>query len=284
MQFFVGSGLDCVTSIATALLVALGFYLVFGILRVYNMAHGDFVMIGAYSACLVTEYTKSWLLGVVTAPVVAGSVGLLLESVIIRRLYGRSNLSTLLATWGVSLCLVESVRLTFGPSGLFVDVPTSATLLVGGAPYPAYSLITVGVAGCAALIVLGTLRLTRAGLSTRATIEDPDAAEAAGVDTCRVYRWTFTAGSSLCGLAGAVVAPVAAVTPGMGLQYTILSVLIVLVGGYRTLAAPVVGAILVAGTRSVLSSAFGLTTATIGMLMVVVVVLIVRPGGVMSTR
>ena len=281
MEFLLGTFVDLVSSSGILIAIALGFYLVFGVMRVYNMAHGEFVMIGAYATALSQDAGLGLWSGVIVAPVVCGLLAIAVEFLAVRHLYGKDNLSTLLVTWGVSLCLIQGVRLLFGPSGRFVELPVSSTIEIVGAPIPVYNLYSVLFALLLVLVTGLLYSRTTFGVRLRATIEDDEAAELAGINTSELRRWTFVYGGAVAGFAGALVAPVASVTPFMGVRFTVLSVLAVLVGGRNTIWVPIVGGLVVGGGRSVLNAFSDSTIATVVMLLLVVTILLVRPGGIL---
>ena len=279
MDFAVGVTLDTLTSIASVVLIVVGFYLVYGLMRVVNMAHGDLMMMGAMCTSLVTQHGGGYWLGVLVATIVVAAVGLTAERLVIRHLYRRDSSMTLLATWGMSLVVIECVRLAFGPSGRFVDTPTDTILTLGAVPYPLYSLILVIAAAAVIGVLWLILYITPVGMRVRATMEDPKQAQFIGINVQLVYAITFTTGAALAGMAGALLAPRSAVTPQMGSELTLIAFLVVITGGVRSLLAPLAGSVLIGGVRSLLSSFFGVTTASIGMLVTVIVVLFLLPKG-----
>ena len=280
MDFWIGLALDVLTAIAVVLLSAIGLYVIYGLMRVINMAHGDMMMVGAYCTAASLQVTGSFWLGLLFASLVVGMLGFFIERLILRRLYGRGNLATLLATWGVGLVIVEVVRLWVGPSGWFVDAPLDRVISIYNTPYPLYSSFLVLCA--LALLTLMWLLLTRStlGIVIRATMEDPARAEAMGINTDAVYRWSFVSGSLLAGIAGGLLAPISAVTPYMGSDSATRAFLVVIVGGFGSLLSPITGSTLVGGARALLSSFLGVTTATIGMFSIVLITLLVKPLGI----
>lgn len=282
MQFFAGSTFDFLSAFSSILIVAVSFYIVFGVMRVYNMAHGEFVMIGAYCASLAQANGMGLWAPPLLTIVACSTLGVTLEALVVRRLYHRRDLSTLLATWGVSIVMSEACKMIFGPAGRFVDAPVTGVINFGGAAMPLYNFIVIGVGALMMAALYAMLRWTNLGLVVRATMEDPQAAAALGIAPSDVYRGCFVTSCVLAGLSGMLLAPTTAVTPSMGLGFTLRSVLVVLVAGPGMIAAPLVGSGIIGGTRSVLGSAFDVTTATMGMLIVVVLLLLFRPSGLIK--
>ncbi len=223
-------GFNVLTSIASLLLLVIGLGVIYGLMRIINLAHGEFLMLGAYATVLSANAgVNIWVAMLVVAPVFVGLFGLLVERTLIRFLYGRM-IDTMLATWGLSLALIGLVTSIFGTTVRGVSAPLGSFAI---GPYNAslYGAFTVAVA---ALVVLGLwtlLRATRFGLIVRATMQNPDMAAALGVPPGQVYMATFGLGAALTGLAGGVIAPLAGVAPGMGAAYVAKAFITVLGGG-----------------------------------------------------
>jgi branched-chain amino acid transport system permease protein/urea transport system permease protein len=271
--------LNVLVTVSITLLVAVGLYIVYGLMNVINMAHGELLTIGAFTVVIASEHGVPFWLGALLAAGVAGLVGLVLEAVVIRRLYGVGGLSTLLATWGVAIAAQQLLRIVFGPSAQFVSAPVSGTVNVLGTDYSAYRLVLLGVS----VVVLTGLVLvftrTSLGLTVRATMDGSDRAEAMGINSRRVYAVTFVVGSAMAGLAGALIAPLASVTPLMGTQYVVQAFLVVMVGGVGNVLAPIAGAVLIGGSSSLMTNYIGATPAQIAVLGGVVVAIYFRPNG-----
>lgn len=222
--------LDVATTVALLYVVAFGLLIIFGVMSVINLAHGAFIVIGAYSGLIVTNIGLSPWLSFVIAPVVGFVLGAVIEFVIVRHLYGRP-LDTILATWGLSIVLVQLVTLYFGRAAQFVDPPMRGFVEVGDITYSAYRLLLVGVAfllwGGFALFT----RFTEHGLVARAVIMNEGLARALGINTQRVRLVTFSLGSALAAFAGAAVAPMASIDPNLGLPFLIPAFMIVFVAG-----------------------------------------------------
>ena len=228
-------GLQVLTGIATLFIISLGLAVVFGMMRVINLAHGEFLMLGAYSAILSAGAgVNIWAAMLLVAPLTVGAVGVVVERVLIRRLYGRM-LDTMLATWGLSLALIGLVTVVFGNSVAGFSAPLGS-VSIGGFQTSGYALFLIA----AALVLLGgtwaVLRFTAAGLIARGTMQDPAMAAALGVSPSRVYAVTFAAGAALSGLAGALIAPFSGVVPTMGTSYIASTFITVITGGGAMLA------------------------------------------------
>ena len=223
-------GFNVISSIASLLLLVIGLGVIYGLMRIINLAHGEFLMLGAYATVLsVHAGVNIWLAMLVVAPVFVGLFGILVERALIRFLYGRM-IDTMLATWGLSLGLIGIVTSVFGTTVRGVSAPLGSFAI---GPYEAstYSGFTILVALVVVAGLWTLLKMTRFGLIVRATMQNPDMAAALGVTPGRVYMATFGIGAALTGLAGGVIAPVAGVAPGMGAVYVAKAFITVLGGG-----------------------------------------------------
>lgn len=245
MDFSAILALDVVSAVSSLVLVSLGLAIIYGMMRVINLAHGEFLMLGAYATVTTANRgVNIWIAMLVVAPLFVGLVGVLIERVLIRFLYGRL-VDTMLATWGLSLFLVGLTTAIFGNT--ITGVPTP----LGGFRIGAYtsSLYTLFLALVAILLLAGVfaaLRFTRFGLIARATMQNADMAAALGVNPTRVYMLTFAIGAAVTGLAGGLLAPVSGISPTMGAAF-VAKAFITVVGG---------GASILTGTASA-SGLFG---------------------------
>ncbi|MEO8713558.1 MAG: branched-chain amino acid ABC transporter permease [Acetobacteraceae bacterium] len=271
--------LQVATGVAVLLIISLGLAVIFGMMRVINLAHGEFLMLGAYSAIVSARAGLNiWLAMLVVAPVVVGAIGAVVERLVIRRLYGRM-LDTMLATWGLSLALIGAVTMIFGNSVSGFSAPLGS-ISIGGFRSSSYALFLIGAAAALLGGTWAVLRLTPAGLIARGTMQNPDMAAALGVSPGRVYAVTFAAGAALSGLAGALIAPFSGVVPTMGTLYIARAFITVVTGGAAMLAGTLSASALL-GSVSTLGTFF--TTPVLGeviMLGVAIVLLRLLPRGI----
>ncbi|EFH09572.1 branched-chain amino acid ABC transporter permease [Pseudoroseomonas cervicalis] len=221
---------NILNSIALLLLLSLGLGVIYGMMKVINLAHGEFVMLGAYTTVVCADAGLNiWLAMLVAAPLVCGLVGLVVERGLIRFLYGRM-IDTMLATWGLSLAMIGLVTTIFGNTVRGVSNPLGG-FTIGPYQTSLYGVfvILLAVAVCALLWL--ALRRLRFGLILRATMQNPDMAAALGVSPPRIYMATFAIGAALAGLAGGVLAPISGVSPGMGAAFIAKAFITVLGGG-----------------------------------------------------
>ena len=226
-------------AIASLALISIGLAIIFGMMRVINLAHGEFLMLGGYAAIVATHLgVNIWLAMLVVAPLAVGLIGIVVERTIIRFLYGRM-IDTMLATWGLSLFLIGVTTFIFGNTTVGISAPLGS-LAIGRYRTSAYTLVVIAVTAVVLAGVYVVLRHTRLGLIARGTMQNANMAAALGVKPPRVYAVTFGVGAALSGLAGGVLAPVSGVFPTIGVAY-IAKAFITVIGG---------GAAILAGTAS----------------------------------
>jgi branched-subunit amino acid ABC-type transport system permease component len=225
-------------AIASLALISVGLAIIFGMMRVINLAHGEFLMLGGYAAIVATNYGISiWLSILVVAPIVVGIIGVVVERTIIRFLYGRM-IDTMLATWGLSLLLVGLTTAIFGNTTVGISAPLGS-IQIGAYRTSAYTLFVIAVAVVVLGAIFAVMRWTRLGLIARGTMQNANMAAALGVNPPRVYAVTFGVGAALSGLAGAVLAPVSGVFPTIGVAYVAKSFITVIGGGAAILSGTV---------------------------------------------
>jgi branched-chain amino acid transport system permease protein len=217
-------------AIASLALMSVGLAIIFGMMKVINLAHGEFLMLGGYAAIEANRLGLSiWIAMLIVAPIVVGAIGIIIERTIVRWLYGRM-IDTMLATWGLSLFLVGLTTAVFGNTTVGLSAPLGS-FEIGQYRTSAYTLFVIGVAVVVLGGVLAVLRFTKLGLIARGTMQNANMAAALGVNPSRVYSITFGVGAALTGLAGAVVAPVSGIFPTIGAAYVAKCFITVIGGG-----------------------------------------------------
>src|ERR1700742_1837849 len=241
MQAFNGLSTFCVL-----LLMALGLAIVFGQMGVINMAHGEFLTIGAYTTYLLSQVSERWapwlqnayfLIAIVVAFALAGALGLLVEHFMVRYLYKRP-LDTLLATWGLSLIMQQVFRSTFGPREVSATLPDWLMRSVNPTPaidIPINGLLLIGLTVSLTALVFFGLFYTRAGVHVRATMQNRQMASAARINPRRVDRLTLAFGCGLAGIAGAAFTTIGSTGPTSGSLYIVDTFLVVVFGGAESL-------------------------------------------------
>jgi branched-chain amino acid transport system permease protein/urea transport system permease protein len=281
MDFLLTTFLNAMTLISILLLVGLGLAISFGLMNVTNLAHGDFVTVGAFAVYFVQSIGGSFWLGLAAATVAGAAVGFILEFAIIRHLYSRP-VSTVLATWGVSLILQQVLELTFGLGAKPVTPPVDGTFDLIFTAYPAYRLILIAIALMILLAVVLLIRKTSFGLDIRTVIQNREMAEGVGINTRRTYAIAFSFGAAIAGLAGGLIAPLAIVLPQMGVNYLANAFFVVIVGGAGSIGGLVAGSVFVGGFTSVLDYQISPSLAQAVVLLAAIVAVRLRPNGLLN--
>jgi len=276
------------------LLAAIGLAITFGVMGVINMAHGEMVMLGAYTTYVVQDIIRtskpalfdySLLIALPLAFLVAGAVGILIERTVIRFLYGRP-LETLLATWGLSLILQQAVRSAFGPTNKEVGNPSwmSGAFEIGGLTIT-YNRLWIIVFTLAVFVaLLGLLRYTRMGLEMRAVTQNRSMAASMGIRTARIDALTFGLGSGIAGIAGVALSQIDNVSPNLGQGYIIDSFLVVVFGGVGNLWGTLVAAFTLGIANKFLEPYAGAVLAKIAILVFIILFIQKRPRGLFALK
>jgi branched-subunit amino acid ABC-type transport system permease component len=267
-----------VYSIAVLMLVSLGLAVIFGMMKVINLAHGEFMMLGAYACVLcVNAGTPLWL-GFAAAAVVVGFFGILVERIMIRFLYGRI-VDTLLATWGLSLFLVGLVTTIFGPQAL--SIPTKfGNVTFGGMNFSSYNFVLIAIAVAMVAVTWTIARFTTAGLIVRGTMQDATVASALGVNRNLVFMSTFGYGAALAGLAGAVLVPITGASPSLGLFFVAKAFINVIIGGHLPLLGTIAASSLFGSIDGFVSYVWSSVVGEVSVLVVAVILLRLLPLGI----
>jgi len=222
--------LQVLNSIAGLALVSFGLAVIFGMMRVINLAHGEFIMLGGFATVFAHGMgVNIWIAMLVISPLAVGALGLVVERLIIRHLYGRM-IDTMLATWGLSLLLIGLATTFFGNRVMGVSAPLGSFAL-GAYSVSWYEQVILIIVCLLYAAGYALLRFTRWGLMARATMQLPEMAASLGVARTRVFATTFTVGAALSGLAGGLLAPLAGVVPTMGAAYVAKAFITVITGG-----------------------------------------------------
>ena len=283
MDLVVAFGLQIVYGIANLALISLGLAVIFGMMRVINLAHGEFLMLGGYTVVVATNAgVDIWIAMLILAPLVVGLIGVVVERLVIRWLYGRM-IDTLLATWGLSLLFIGLVTSIFGASTATTISPPLGVLTIGEYTSSAYELLLIGITAVLCIAVFAVLKGTKLGLIARATMRNAEMASALGVSTSRIYMVTFGVGAAISGLAGGLLAPVTGVLPTIGAVYIAKAFITVISGGAAILAGTVSASALLGGVNGVASFLTGPTIGEVALLLTAIVLLRLMPRGITGT-
>ena len=277
------------------LLVALGLAITYGLMGVINMAHGELMMIGAYATYVVQGLFRQYLPGLFDAYLLvaiptsflsAALVGAVLERLVLRHLYGRP-LETLLATWGISLVLMQGVRSIFGAQNVGVENPSwmsGGVQVLANLSLPYNRLIIIGFALCVLVGMTLLISQTRLGLFVRGVTQNRPMASALGVNTARIDTYAFSLGCGIAGLAGCALSQIGNVGPDLGQSYIVDAFMVVVLGGVGQLAGTVYAALGLGLMNKLLEGIAGAVLAKIAVLVFIIVFIQKRPQGIFAMK
>jgi branched-chain amino acid transport system permease protein len=268
---------------AIIVLVVLGLGIIAGMMGIFNFAHGEFVLLGAYTTYLVHDAGLPVWSGMLAAPLVVAACGFVLERLVIRRFYA-TPIAAMLGTYALGLAIRETVRGLIG--GLYISVPEPivGSLSVGGVQVSKWRLAIVIIT---ALVIVGSYLLlarTSFGLRVRAALENPSLARASGISTTAIYAAIFTYGAALAGLAGALVVPLFSLFADLGVRFLIQGFLAVMLGGVGTFEGPVAGGAVIGVMSAALPWAVPPVLADVLVFVIAIVFVKFRPGGLIAGR
>lgn len=266
-----------IDSFAFIVLSAIGLAIIFGMMGIINLAHGELIMIGAYGTTLAYNAGSPLVFAMVVGVVSAAAAGLVIERTIVKRLYQRP-LDSMVATWALGITITQLVRIVFGNSLSGIGIP------LGSIQYGAFSYSTYRtLLSVVAIIVLVSAYLvftrTEFGIRARATIQDDDTARAMGIDTDQMYTMTFVIGCALAGLTGALYAPALAIVPGMGSTFLVEAFVAVVSGGTSVLLGTTLAAGVLGSGSAFFTNLYGAFIGQVAMLIVAIFILRFLPAG-----
>jgi len=274
--------LDVLFGVGSLMLIVAGLFLIFGMLHVINLAHAGLMAVGVYAQVSFRGHGIPFWPAVLLSALVAGAAGAVIEFVVIRRLYARP-LDTILATWGISLVLIQLITLIYGPGNKFLDLPTVSAIEVLGTPYGTYRLLIM-LAGATIVAALGLIvRFTSIGLTVRAVMTNEPLARSHGINTIRARQVTFIVGAALAGVAGALLGPIQGINPNFGATAVATAFLAVLLAG-RTLPGLVLSCVLFGVTQTLFARYVNPVWAGAVVIGLAVVILRFRPEGLAFRR
>ena len=285
MKLFLLTLLNGLTLAALYFLVASGFTLVFGLMRNVNLAHGSLYLLGAYIGYDVADLSGSWFLGVAAGFVSMAAAGLLLQVLVFRHMEGQ-DLRQTLVTIGISIVLADLMLAIWGGTTYQFEPPEwlyGATRMPLVRAYPTYRLALLGTAVVIGIALWLFLNRTRVGMMIRAGVDDREMLSATGIDVHLVFAITFAIGAGLAGFAGVVGGTALSIAPGEDVRYLLASLVVVIVGGMGSVAGAAIGALLI-GLAEQFGLAYSPTYGVVYTFLIMVLVLAVRPQGIMGKR
>lgn len=263
---------------AFLILSAAGLAIIFGMMGVINMAHGELIMCGAYVTVGLVHGGFALPLAQLCGTVAAGIIGVIIEVLLVRKLYKRP-LDSLLATWGLSLVVTQGMLIIFGSSLAGIGTP-EGSFAVGQYTFSTYRMVLFGGAVAALALIYFIFMRTRFGIHARATMQNAAIAQALGVKVGNIYALSFGIGAALAGFCGALYAPTMTLIPTMGATFIVESFVTVVVGGANVLLGTAPAGLLLAAVRALLNAVLGQIAGQIGMLLAVIVIIRLLPEGI----
>ena len=272
--------LDIVSSAAILFILSAGLLIIFGVMNILNFAHAGLLSVGAYVALTVTQLGLSpWL--AIPLSFAAGFVaGAIIEQTVMRWIYARS-LDAILAAWGLGLIIVQLITITYGRQIQFVETPLSGAISIFGETYSLYRLFLVGLAVLIGLSLTFLLKGTRLGLNTRAVIMNDNLAQALGINSALVRFLSFSIGSAVAAMAGALITPLSAVNPNMGFPWLVSCFMIVLLSG-SSLVSLALSAVILGGAQVLVSTFISPVAGGMTIVVLAAVILRIRPEGLIN--
>jgi branched-chain amino acid transport system permease protein len=270
--------LQFLDAFAFIVLAALGLVVIFGMMGVINLAHGEFILVGAYTATFASLSGVPFPVAVVVGALSTAVFGVALERSIIRRFYERP-LDSMVATWAISLIMIQGTRIFFGNTIDQASTPLGS-IEYGGFSYSAYRVALAFVSIAVLVGIYLVFTRTEFGLKARATIQDPETASAMGVNTERIYMATFGFGSGLAGLTGALYAPTLSMSPSVGQNFLVEAFVAVVVGGSSVVTGTSLAGILLGAINATFSNVYSTFWGRIALLAAAIVAIRMMPNGI----
>lgn len=272
---------DVLAYSAIFVLIVLGLGVIASMMGIFNFAHGEFALLGAYTVYIFQKNGIPTWAGMIAAPFVVAFIGLVLERLAIRRFYA-TPIVAMLGTYAIALALRETVRAALGGRFYNVDAPLAGSLVMGELSISKWRTAVIIIT---ILVMIGSYLLltkTKLGLQIRAALENPNLARASGISVKRVYAATFAFGSALAGLAGALMVPMYSLSADMGVPFLIKSFLAVMLGGMGSFEGSIAGAALVGATSAALPWAIKPVVADLLVFVIAIIIVKFRPEGLLS--
>jgi len=284
MSLFIQQFLNGISNSSVLFLTSIGLVIIFGMMDVVNNAHGEFIMIGAYVACVsVNVLHIPFALAVILAAIITGGVGIVIERTVIKKLYGKVA-ETLLVTFALEYILQQLVRMIFGPENKTMEVPVKGLLTMGGVSVPYYNIVLVVMALFVLCITLLFFYKTSFGMQLRAINQNRDMTQCLGVNVSKINMFTFAYGAALAGFAGALIAPIKSVYPGMGPAFNVDGFLVVILGGLSSIIGSFASSFVINESITIMSGYMSQIVSKLLIFVVIIVVVRFRPNGLFASK
>jgi len=286
MDFFISQFISGLSITSILLIIALGLAIIYGTTGVINMAHGEFVMIGAYTSWFFqTKMGMGLIVSIIPIFIITAAMGFLIERLIIRHLYNRL-LDTILATWGIGVILQQLIRLTVGSELKYLEIPPymAESMSMFGQQVSVYRVFIFLFAIAIFILAWFLIFKTKFGMKLRAVTQNKDMASCFGINSGMVYSSTFAFGTGLAALAGAFVAPLKSISPDMGTNYIIDAFMVVVLGGVESLIGTAASSFIIGETSSFIASFSNDTLAKALVLVLTILILRIKPEGLFTKK
>ena len=286
MDFFVSQFISGLSITSILLMVALGLAIIYGTTGVINMAHGEFVMIGAYTSWFFqTKLGLGLIASIIPIFIITALMGFLIERLIIRHLYNRL-LDTILATWGIGVILQQFIRLSVGSELKYLEIPPfmAESMNLFGQQVSIYRVFIFLFAIAIFILAWFIIFKTKFGMKLRAVTQNKDIASCFGVNSGAVYSATFAFGTGMAALAGAFIAPLKSISPDMGTNYIIDAFMVVVLGGVESLIGTAASSFIIGETSSFIASFSNDTLAKALVLVITILILRIKPEGLFTRK
>lgn len=284
MSLFLQQLLNGISNSSVLFLTTIGLVIIFGMMDVVNNAHGEFIMIGAYTACVsVNSLHVPFGVACVLAALVSGLVGILIEQSVIKKLYGKVA-ETLLVTFALEYIIQQIVRMIFGPENQTLEVPLRGQLVLGDISIPYYNILLVVMAFFVLALTLILFYKTSFGMQLRAITQNRDITQCLGVNVAKINMFTFGYGAALAGLSGALIAPIKSVFPGMGPSFNVDGFLVVILGGLNSIVGSFASSFVINESITLMSGYMSQIVSKLLIFVVIIVIVRFRPNGLFSSK
>lgn len=284
MSLFLQQLLNGISNSSVLFLTTIGLVIIFGMMDVVNNAHGEFIMIGAYTACIsVNSLHLPFGLACVLAALITGLVGILIEQAVIKKLYGKVA-ETLLVTFALEYIIQQIVRMIFGPENQTVEVPVKGQFSVFGISVPYYNAVLICMAVFVLVFTLLLFYKTSFGMQLRAITQNRDMTQCLGINVGKINMLTFGYGAALAGFSGALIAPVKSVFPGMGPAFNVDGFLVVILGGLNSIIGSFASSFVINESITVMSGYMSQVVSKLLIFVVIIVIVRFRPNGLFSSK
>ena len=284
MELLLSQFANGISNSAIMFLAAVGLVIVFGMLGVVNMAHGEFIMVGAYTATTVVgQLGLPFPIACALAFIVTALIGLVVERLLIQRLYGKVA-ETMLATFALTYILQQAVRMIFGPEDQHLPMPLEGSVALGPVDIPLYNIALVICALGVLAVTLVLFFKTSFGMQLRAVTQNSDMCECLGINVTRIHLITFAYSCGLAGLAGALIGTVKSINPSMGATYLVDSFLVVVLGGLDSLVGTIAGSGIISEVQTLMAGFMSETGARLIIFAVIIVLIRFRPQGLFASK